>query len=153
MDDFDTPGQDNAFNLKPSASNNIEPGKRPMSSMSPIIVLDEVRGGEVRLVLGASGGSKIISSIAQVAVKNLHMDTDLKAAINARRVHHQLSPEYLEIESEFPAEIELFLRAVGNEARCFNFGGSSVQAVARYAGSSFISAYSDPRKGGTPDGL
>ncbi len=68
MDDFSTPGQNNAFNLKPTASNYIEPGKRPMSSMSPIIVVDNKN--EVKLVLGASGGSKIISAVASV-ISNL----------------------------------------------------------------------------------
>ena len=64
MDDFSTPAVSNYFNLKPSVSNYIKPQKRPLSSMSPIIVID--KSNSVRLVLGASGGSRIISSVAQV---------------------------------------------------------------------------------------
>ena len=64
MDDFSTPGKANYFNFPASEANYIVPGKRPMSSMGPIIVAD--KNGDVKLVMGASGGSKIISSLAQV---------------------------------------------------------------------------------------
>lgn len=67
MDDFSTPNLVNYFGLRPSEANYIKPGKRPMSSMSPTIILD--KDDNIRLVLGASGGSRIISSVAQV--KNL----------------------------------------------------------------------------------
>jgi gamma-glutamyltranspeptidase len=70
MDDFSTPNQANSYGYAPSQSNYIKPGKRPMSSMSPIIIVDK-RTNEVRLVLGASGGSKIISSVAQVSFNSI----------------------------------------------------------------------------------
>jgi gamma-glutamyltranspeptidase len=72
MDDFSTPNQANSYGYSPSESNFIKPGKRPMSSMSPIIVVDKLTN-EVRLVLGASGGSKIISSVAQASQKLLFL--------------------------------------------------------------------------------
>ena len=68
MDDFSTPGVVNSFGFVPSEANHIEPQKRPLSSMSPIIVVDN--DDNVRLVLGSSGGSKIISSVAQVRLKS-----------------------------------------------------------------------------------
>ncbi len=99
MDDFSTPNMVNAFGFVPSISNYIKPRKRPMSSMSPIIVLDQKNN--VRLVLGASGGSRIISSVAQVAIKNLFIDSDIKKNIDDKRIHHQLYPENAEIDMGF----------------------------------------------------
>jgi gamma-glutamyltranspeptidase/glutathione hydrolase/leukotriene-C4 hydrolase len=75
-------------------------GKRPMSSMSPIIVLD--KNDNVKLILGASGGSKIITAVAQVAIKSLWMNMNIKEAIDESRVHHQLYPNNrVEIEDGF----------------------------------------------------
>lgn len=65
MDDFSTPGKKKGV-LKPSENNFIQPGKRPLSSMSPTIFFDK-NTGNVRLSIGAAGGSKIISSIAWVS--------------------------------------------------------------------------------------
>ena len=65
MDDFSTPGEHNYYGFPPSPANFIRPGKRPMSSMSPTIVTDV--NGDVRMVAGASGGSRIISGTATVS--------------------------------------------------------------------------------------
>lgn len=67
MDDFSTPGQTNAFGYPPSPANYIVPGKRPLSSMSPSIVTD--RNGDVKIVTGAAGGSRIISATATVSLQ------------------------------------------------------------------------------------
>ena len=100
MDDFSTPGMANGFGFVPAEANFIEPGKRPLSSMVPLIVVD--KKNNVRLIIGASGGSKIISAVAQVAIKALWMGLDLKKSIDQRRLHHQLYPENGEYEVEFP---------------------------------------------------
>lgn len=62
MDDFSTPGQDNTYGLAPSKANFIRPGKKPLSSMSPTM-LAEPNGGPLRIVVGASGGPRIVSAV------------------------------------------------------------------------------------------
>lgn len=57
------------------------------------------------MILGASGGSKIITAVAQVAIKNLWMNKNIKDSIDERRLHHQLYPEYAEIEIGFDSVI------------------------------------------------
>jgi gamma-glutamyltranspeptidase / glutathione hydrolase / leukotriene-C4 hydrolase len=66
MEDFSTPNTTNYFGLQASESKHVAPGKRPMSSMSPSIILD--KNGNVRLTIGGDGGSHIITSIAKVNI-------------------------------------------------------------------------------------
>ncbi|KAG5890285.1 hypothetical protein JTB14_031882 [Gonioctena quinquepunctata] len=99
MDDFSSPNIINVFGIPPSPANFIAPGKRPMSSTCPSIILNEKN--DVVMVIGGSGGSKITSSVASVILNYLWFGMDLKAASDASRMHHQLFPMEVTMEEEF----------------------------------------------------
>ena len=99
MDDFAiSPGIPNSFGLIGAQANSIEPGKRPLSSMSPTIVRKE---GKPILTLGAAGGPTIISQVVQVIINYIDLGMPLQNAVAEPRIHHQWRPDELKIESTF----------------------------------------------------
>lgn len=149
MDDFLTRrGEVNAFGLRQSERNLPGPGKRPLSSMSPTIVLDH-RG--VFAVAGASGGPRIISATMQALMRAMQGD-GAGEAVAARRVHHQWAPDVLYHEpGALSAERALAMGALGHEVREREEIGN-VQLIRRARGGGGWEAASDPRKGGRPAG-
>ena len=100
LDDFTAaPGASNAFDLVGFEANLPGPGKRPLSSMSPTIVLKD---GKPVLVTGSPGGSRIISAVLQVVVDVIDYRMDIAAAVAAPRVHHQWMPEEVRGNAAFP---------------------------------------------------
>ncbi|MFN4143502.1 gamma-glutamyltransferase [Aestuariivirga sp.] len=96
MDDFTIkPGTPNLFGLVQGKPNAIAPGKRPLSSMSPTIVL---RGGKPFMVLGSPGGSRIISIVVQVLLNVIDHGMTIQEAVNAPRIHHQWLPDQITTE-------------------------------------------------------
>jgi gamma-glutamyltranspeptidase/glutathione hydrolase len=92
MDDFAAqPGKANMFGLIQGEKNAVQPGKRPLSSMTPTIVLR--KDGSFWFALGARGGPRIISAVLQSVINVIDHDMDIQAAIDAPRIHHQWFPD------------------------------------------------------------
>ncbi|MEP9380175.1 gamma-glutamyltransferase [Aquabacter sp. CN5-332] len=114
MDDFTIKvGSGNAFGLIQGARNTIAPGKRPLSSMSPTIV---VHDGKPFLVLGSPGGSRIISSVVQTIINVIDHGMTVQEAVDAPRIHHQWLPNviYAEPYALSPDTVRL-LTAMGHQ--------------------------------------
>jgi gamma-glutamyltranspeptidase / glutathione hydrolase len=122
MDDFTTqPGVPNAlFGLIQSEANTIGPGKRPLSSMTPTIVL---RDGQLSFVTGSPGGPTIISATLLSILNWMRLSMDAQAAINAPRFHHQWLPDQIVMEKFFPPELEEQLKARGYSIKVHNHIG------------------------------
>ncbi|AMD22898.1 HHR129Wp [Eremothecium sinecaudum] len=97
MDDFSQPGKSNTFGISPSIYNFPEPHKRPLSSTAPTIICNEL--GLPDMIIGAAGGSRIVTAILQTIIRSYWYNMPLLQAISFPRIHHQLLPEQLEIES------------------------------------------------------
>jgi len=118
MDDFASKvGVPNMFGLIQGPSNSIAGGKRPLSSMTPTIVL---KNHKVLLVLGSPGGSTIITTVANDIVSILDNHLDVQQAADAARFHHQYLPDRIEVEKAFPLEVVNALKADGYQVNRAN---------------------------------
>lgn len=142
MDDFSArPGVPNAFGLVGAENNAIAPGKRPLSSMSPTIVLQD---GKPIMTLGAAGGPKIITQVVLAIVRHLDLGLPIHEAIAAPRFHHQWSPDVLFVESGVPTGDRDKLSTMGHTVKVLSAGGITQAIVASPAGNDFIGIH-DPR--------
>lgn len=124
MDDFSSqPGVPNAFGLVGAEANRIEPGKRPLSSMSPTIVMNDQ--GEPVMTVGAAGGPTIITQVLQALVYTLTFDKPLEEAIASARIHHQWKPGILFLEKTIGSEVRQVLEDKGHQTRDMGFLGAS----------------------------
>ncbi len=114
MDDFTSrPGEPNAFGLVQGFGNRVQPGKRPLSSMSPTLV---EKDGKIVMALGAAGGPRIISSVIQTIYRVLATGLDIDRAVQFPRVHHQFLPNKLYMdEFKFSPEVVSGLQQLGHE--------------------------------------
>lgn len=111
MDDFSSkPGVPNGDGLLQSEMNAIAPGKRPLSSMTPTIV---VRDGKTVMVLGSPGSSKIISTVANVLMGVVDYGMNIQEAVNAPRFHNQWMPDVLYVEQWFSPDTVNLLQHMG----------------------------------------
>jgi len=111
MDDFTThPGAPNMFGLIQSEANTVGPGKRPLSSMTPTILL---RDGKLSFVTGSPGGPTIISATLLSILNWMRLGMDAQSAINAPRFHHQWMPDAVVLEPDFPDAVAKDLEGGG----------------------------------------
>ena len=111
MDDFAAkPSTPNMFGLVQGPANAIAPGKRPLSSMTPTIILEN---GKLRYVLGSPGGGRIISTVGNIFLSAAAGGLNIQEAVDAPRFHHQYLPDILYLEPGFSADTVAALRAMG----------------------------------------
>jgi gamma-glutamyltranspeptidase/glutathione hydrolase len=144
MDDFTVaPEVPNAFRLRGGNANAIAPGKRPLSSMTPTFV-EDAKGV---LVLGAPGGSRIVSGVLLAVLDYVHAPAvDPAAIVGAPRYHHQWWPDRVELEpGGFPPQWRAALEAKGHKLEIARRGWGNMQAVFKSRQTGLAQAASDPR--------
>ena len=141
MDDFSIrAGQPNIYGLIGGSANSIQPKKRPLSSMTPTIMLD---GEKPVLIVGAAGGPRIITATLQTILNVLDFSMPLRKAVRTPRVHHQWKPNRLLVENKIPRTIRESLGRRGHVIKSRRSLGT-VQAILINGGK--LSGEADPRK-------
>jgi gamma-glutamyltranspeptidase/glutathione hydrolase len=128
MDDFAVKmGVPNIYGLIQGPANAIAPGKRPLSSMTPTIVLED---GKLRFVLGSPGGARIITTVANIFLSAAEGGLNIQQAVDAPRFHHQYMPDRLNVEPGFPPETLTALHAMGYAVKVKNGHWSNGECIA-----------------------
>jgi gamma-glutamyltranspeptidase/glutathione hydrolase len=128
MDDFASKmGVPNMFGLIQGPANAIAPGKRPLSSMTPTIVLED---GKLRYVLGSPGGAFIITTVANIFLSSAEGGLNIQQSVDAPRFHHQYLPDKLMVEPGFDPETVAKLRAMGYDVMEFHRHWSNGECIA-----------------------
>ncbi|KAF3178221.1 hypothetical protein TWF225_007977 [Orbilia oligospora] len=145
MDDFSIPGTDNYFQLQPSIYNFVKPYKRPLSSMAPTIT---VYNGYPSLIIGGSGGSRIVTGVFLSFIKIYQWGYSLLDTIHTPRVHHQLMPEVAFVEKGIREDIIQGLEARGHKIERLGLIGSVIQAIHKLPDGEIHAVSDFWRKGG-----
>lgn len=141
MDDFSAkPGVPNVYGLVGGDANAVGPKKRPLSSMSPTIV---VKDGKTWLVTGSPGGSRIITTVLQMVVNSIDFGMNIAEATNAPRFHHQWLPDELRVEKGFSPDTLKLLEQKGQKVVVKEAMGSTQSIVVGPDGTLY--GASDPR--------
>lgn len=123
LDDFSIgPELPNLWEAVGSAANSVQPFKRPLSSMTPTLVLKD---GRPVMVVGSPMGTTIISTVLHALVNVIDFGFDAQRAVHAPRFHHQWKPDMLTLEPEFPLDVRERLQALGHELRERSFFGAA----------------------------
>jgi len=147
MDDFAAkPGEPNMFGLVQGEVNAIAPQKRPLSSMTPTIVLKE---GKLFMVLGAPGGSRIITGVTQVVLNVIDFGMNVQQAVDQPRFHHQWKPDKLSLELGFSPDTKALLEKRGHRLEEIS-SVASVEAI--FVGDGWIQGAQNGRSSGKASG-
>jgi len=140
MDDFSSkPGVPNGYGLLGGKANAIEPYKRPLSAMTPTIVL---KNGELFLVTGTPGGSRIITTTLQIVLNVIDHQMNIAEATNATRIHHQWYPDEIRVERGLSPDTVKLLEAKGHKIHLKSSMGSTQSIMKTKQG---LFGASDPR--------
>jgi gamma-glutamyltranspeptidase/glutathione hydrolase len=121
MDDFSSkPGAANIYGLIQGPANAIGPNKRPLSAMTPTIVLKD---GKLFLALGSPGGPTIITTVANILMGVIDFGLDIQEAVNAPRFHHQWLPDEITVEDRLSPDTMNLLRSKGHKLNVWHFWG------------------------------
>jgi len=152
MDDFSVaPDTPNAFGLVDTRGQNaVAAGKRPLSSMTPTIL---VKDGQLFMVTGSPGGPRIITTTLETILNVVDYGMNVQEAVSAPRFHHQWMPDKLVLEPEFPADVVAALRRRGHPVEISRRHWSSAQAIVVDPASGLHFGGSDPRSDGLAQGF
>jgi gamma-glutamyltranspeptidase/glutathione hydrolase len=115
MDDFTSkPGVPNMYGLIQGEANAIGPGKRPLSAMTPTIVLKD---GKLFMVLGSPGGPRIITTVANILMGVIDYRLNIQEAVDAPRFHHQWMPDAVYVEKDFSPDTIKLLQGMGHQVK------------------------------------
>lgn len=128
MNDFSVPGSTNAFGYAPSPANYIRPGKRPLSSISPVIV-EHRSNNSLYFLVGSAGGSRIITATIQNLWHVLDQGLTPQEALSQPRFHDQLSPNQITFEYAYNNETVAYLKSLGHNVSWIAPGQSTAQAI------------------------
>ena len=143
MDDFAVaPGVPNAYHLEGELANQVRPGKRPLSSMTPIIV---TKKGMPVMTTGGSGGPTIVSGVLQVALNILAFHLDAASAVAEPRIHEQAAPDVVIVEEAMPVATRTALEQMGYKLKVVPELGAVGAITIEPAN---LRGAADPRKGG-----
>jgi gamma-glutamyltranspeptidase / glutathione hydrolase len=143
MNDFSIPGSSNPFGYVPSPSNYVQKGKRPLSSISPTIA--EFPNGTLYYVIGAAGGSRIITSTVQNLIHVLDENMTAPKALAQPRLHDQLQPNLVSFEYADNNDMVAFMETRGHNVTWVAPGRSSAQGIRRLGNGTFEAAR-EPRQ-------
>lgn len=127
MNDFSIPGSSNKYGYIPSEANFIRPGKRPLSSISPIIA--ETPDGRLQFAVGSAGGSRITTATIQLVVHLLDQQMSVPEALSQPRFHDQLVPAQITFEYPYNNSTVAYLKSLGNNVTWLAPGQSTAQAL------------------------